>query len=134
MNARNIGLVAVMAMLGIVGIGIGIVAADEGADGWFVDSAMPQYVMSANQNSITIENWGTAPGNVGGLRLITKAGNVGTDVAKLPWTAILRPEPFPTKGVQNNDYKITVAAENLTVGDTVYLTNGVGTYATCVVA
>ena len=130
MSMKTIGMMAIVAMLGIVGIVTAEIGEDSGKD----CGSAPSYVMSATQNSITIENWGTAPGNVGGLRLITKVGNVATDVAKLPWTAILRPEPFPTKGVQNNDYKITVAAENLTVGDTVYSTNGVGNYATCVVA
>ena len=110
----------------------GIVAAKDTGD---ADGAAPLLVMSATQNSITIENWGTAPANVGGLRLITKNGNVGTDVAKMPYCVQLRPEPFPTKGAQNNDYKITVPVTgNLTSGDKVYLTNGVGTYATAVVA
>ena len=91
--------------------------------------------MSATPGSITIENWGTAPANIGGLRLITKNGNVGTDVAKMPYAVQLRPEPFPTKGAQNDDYKITVPVTgNLTSGDKVYLTNGVGTYASAVVA
>ena len=119
---------AVMALV----LASGIVAAEDTGD---ADGAAPLLVMSANQNSITIENWGTAPANVGGLRLITKNGNVGTDVAKMPYCVQLRPEPFPTKGAQNNDYKITVPVTgNLTSGDKVYLTNGVGTYATAVVA
>jgi hypothetical protein len=127
----------IVGMLGVVltlGLMAGIVAAEDDG-GWIVDSAAPLLVMSATQSSITVENWGTAPANVGGLRLITQNGNVGTDVAKMPYTVQLRPEPFPTKGAQNNDYKITVATnQNLTKGDTVYLTNGVGTYATAVVA
>ena len=123
-----------MAIIAIMGMVMGTVVAQDAGDGDF-DGAAPLLVMSANQNSITIENWGTAPAQVGGLRLITKVGNVGTDVATMPWTVYLRPEPFPTKGAQNNDYKITLAAnQNLTKGDTVYLTNGVGNYATAVVA
>ena len=119
---------AVMALV----LASGIAAAEDTGD---ADGAAPLLVMSANLNSITIENWGTAPANVGGLRLITKNGNVGTDVAKMPYCVQLRPEPFPTKGAQNNDYKITVPVTgNLTSGDKVYLTNGVGTYATAVVA
>lgn len=122
-----------MAVIAIVGMVLGTVSAED--DSWLVDSAVPELHMFATQNSITIENWGTAPAQVGGLRLITKVGNVGTDVATMPWTVYLRPEPFPTKGAQNNDYKITLAAnQNLTKGDTVYLTNGVGNYATAVVA
>ena len=120
-----------MAIVAIIGMIVGTAVAED--DSWFVDSAVPELHMSANQNSITIENWGTAPAQVGGLRLITKVGNVGTDVATMPWNVCLRPEPFPTKGAQNNDYKITLAA-NLTIGDKVYLTNGVGNYATAVVA
>ena len=124
------GMAAVIAIMGMV---MGTVAEDAG-DGDF-DGAAPHLVMSASQNSITIENWGTAPAQVGGLRLITKVGNVCTDVATMPWNVCLRPEPFPTKGAQNNDYKITLATnQNLTTGDTVYLTNGVGNYATAVVA
>ena len=122
-----------MAVIAIVGMVLGTVSAED--DSWLVDSAVPELHMFATQNSITIENWGTAPAQIGGLRLITKDGNVGTDVATMPWTVYLRPEPFPTKGAQNNDYKITLAAnQNLTKGDTVYLTNGVGNYATAVVA
>ena len=120
-----------MAVIAIVGMVLGTQTAED--DSWLVDSAVPELHMFATQNSITIENWGTAPAQIGGLRLVTKDGNVGTDVAKMPWNVYLRPEPFPTKGVQNNDYKITVAA-NLTIGDKVYLTNGVGNYATAVVA
>ena len=125
----------IVGMLGVVMalvLASGIVAAEGEGD---FDSAAPVLVMSATQSSITIENWGTAPANIGGLRLITKSGNVGTDVAKMPYAVQLRPEPFPTKGAQNNDYKITVPVTgNLTSGDKVYLTNGVGTYATAVVA
>lgn len=125
----------IVGLLGVVMalvLSSGIVAAEDTGD---ADGAVPLLVMSATQNSITVENWGTAPANVGGLRLITKSGNVGTDVAKMPYCVQLRPEPFPTKGAQNNDYKITVPVTgNLTSGDKVYLTNGVGTYATAVVA
>ena len=126
----------IVGMLGVVMalvLSSGIVAAQDGDSDF--DTAVPVLVMSATPSSITIENWGTAPANVGGLRLITKSGNVGTDVAEMPYCVQLRPEPFPTKGAQNNDYKITVPVTgNLTSGDTVYLTNGVGTYATAVVA
>jgi hypothetical protein len=126
----------IVGMLGVVltlGLMAGIVAAQDGDSDF--DSATPLLVMSATQTSITVENWGTAPANVGGLRLITKNGNVGTDVAKMPYIVQLRPEPFPTKGAQNSNYKITVPVTgNLTSGETVYLTNGVGTYATAVVA
>ena len=129
-----VGLIGVVLTLGLMA---GIVVADDdgGWGSWIVDTAVPEYHMFATQNSITIENWGTAPGNIGGLRLITKSGNVGTDVAEMPYCVQLRPEPFPTKGAQNNDYKITVPVTgNLTSGEMVYLTNGVGTYATAVVA
>ena len=126
----------IVGMLGVVMtlvLAPGIVAAQDGDSDF--DTAVPVLVMSATPSSITIENWGTAPANVGGLRLITKSGNVGTDVAEMPYCVQLRPEPFPTKGAQNNDYKITVPVTgNLTSGDKVYLTNGVGTYATAVVA
>ena len=127
----------IVGMLGVVMtlVALAGIATAEDDGGWFVDSATPLLVMSATQTSITIENWGTAPANVGGLRLITKSGNVGTDVAEMPYCVQLRPEPFPTKGAQNNDYKITVPVTgNLTSGEMVYLTNGVGTYATAVVA
>ena len=126
----------IVGMLGVVMalvLASGIVAAQDGDSDF--DTAVPVLVMSATPSSITIENWGTAPANVGGLRLITKSGNVGTDVAEMPYCVQLRPEPFPTKGAQNNDYKITVPVTgNLTSGEMVYLTNGVGTYATAVVA
>ena len=126
----------IVGMLGVVMtlvLAPGIVAAQDGDSDF--DTAVPVLVMSATPSSITIENWGTAPANVGGLRLITKSGNVGTDVAEMPYCVQLRPEPFPTKGAQNNDYKITVPVTgNLTSGEMVYLTNGVGTYATAVVA
>ena len=126
----------IVGMLGVVMalvLASGIVAAQDGDSDF--DTAVPVLVMSATPSSITIENWGTAPANVGGLRLITKSGNVGTEVAKMPYVVQLRPEPFPTKGAQNNNYKITVPVTgNLTSGETVYLTNGVGTYATAVVA
>lgn len=125
-----IGILALMATMA----GMAMAEGDDNGC-WIVESAVPEYHMTATEHSITIENWGTAPGDVGGLRLITKRGNVGTDVASLPYTKILRPEPFPTKGAQNNNYKITVATnQNLTKGDMVYLTNGVGIYATAIVA
>jgi len=123
---KTIGLVALVAMLGIVGI----VAAQEDTGEGFADGAQAVLVMTANSAGVTIENVGTADASIGGLFLAVD----GQNVANLPWTVILRPEPFIfTKGVQNDNYKTFVAA-NLTAGDTVKLTNGVGTYAECVVA
>ena len=128
----RIGMIGIMAAVMAVGLLSGIVAAEDTGD---ADGAAPLIVMSATPSFITVENWGTAPANVGGLRIITKNGNVGTDVAKMPYCVQLRPEPFPTKGAQNNDYKIVLPViGNITSGETVYLTNGVGNYATAIVA
>ncbi len=120
-----------------IGMVMGIAFADE-ADGT-PDSgnngpAGAILTMTATQNAVTIENIGTAPMDIGGLRLVTKVGNVGTVVGEVPYGTILRPEPFIfTKGLQGNDYKITVEITPLNVWDIVYLTNGVGNYVTAIV-
>ena len=127
MSMKTIGLVAIVAMLGIVGM---VVAQDDSGDGWSADGAQAVLVMTANHAGATIENVGTDYASIGGLYLAVD----GQNVANLPWTVILRPEPFTyTKGNQNDNYKAFVAV-NLTAGNTVVLTNGVGTYASCVVA
>ena len=127
MSMKTIGMVALVAMLGIVGM---VVAQDDSGDGWSADGAQAVLVMTANHAGATIENVGTDYASIGGLYLTVN----DVKVANLPWTVILRPEPFIfTKGVQNDGYKTFVSA-NLTAGDTVKLTNGVGTYASCVVA
>ena len=123
-----LALVAIGIVMGTVSAGeIGV---DSGNDG----PAVPVLKMTATQNSVTIENVGTAPMNIGGLQLITKNGNVGNVVGKMPAIAILNPEPFIfTKGIEGNDYKITVPIQNVTAGDKVYLTNGVGNYLVAIV-
>jgi hypothetical protein len=98
----------------------------------FADGAAPKLVASVSNGMFTLENTGTQPMDVGGLRVLVLDGNRGSTVAKLPYTKILRPEPFIfTKGVLGDTYKITVPC-SANVGDKIIVTNGVGIYARCI--
>jgi len=145
-NYKTIGAILVIAMLSMV-----TATAEETDTVGMPDPIGSKIIMKATPNSITIMNLGTTPRDIGGFRLITKESNGNgafnaVDVAKLPYTKVLAGNPYPeaTDGYDEVQpgyfkYAVTVPAKDscgcpLEVGTKVYLTNGVGTIATAVVA
>ena len=142
MKTRIIGAIFAMAMLSMTGM-----AAADVVDDGMIDPVASNIIMKATPNSITIMNLGTAPRDVGGFQLIVKEDSglgsyIGMDVAILPYIKVLVGNPYPeavdgVDEVQPGYFKFAVTVPTkqvLVVGEKVYLTNGVGTIATAVVA
>jgi hypothetical protein len=140
-----------VAILVIAMLSMAAMAENVDDSGLGFDPVASNIVMKATPDSITIMNLGTAPRDIGGFRLIVKESTrngafVGADIAKLPYTKVLAGNPYP-EAIDGFDevqpgyfkYAVTVPASTscgcpLDVGTKIYLTNGVGTIATAVVA
>lgn len=116
-------LVVLMALVAMVSM---VVAEDEGQD-----VGGPVLKMSCINGTMTIENVGTAYSDIGALWIAVDGKYIGVDV---PNGIVLAPNPFIfTKDINARNYKWTTSI-NVTPGQSVSLTNGVGNYASCISA
>jgi hypothetical protein len=129
MKIQNVIIGALMALVMLAGLVMAEDISGEAVNAGF--SSTPCLKMIATPNSITLDNSGTAPIDVGGLKIVVKDGSVGREVAKMPFTKILTGNPYPfARDPYPWTYKCIVqTTETLTPGTVVILTNGVGTWA-----
>ena len=110
---------------------VGVVFGDDEGESW--DAAGPSLVMTANETSFTIKNVGTAPADIGGAVVMDENNTI---LATMSYNFVLDPNPFKLDGLwQTAPGRWQYSAKvNASPGMKLRLTNGVGTYAACVVA
>lgn len=118
-------LIGLVMALGIV-LGLGMASLDGGED-----LATSNLVANVAGNMFTVANLGTGPSvDIGGARIMV--GN--TLLGRLPYRVVLGPNPFKYVTADDQpltyDWKIVVPITgNISSGDVIRVTNGVGVYA-----
>ena len=126
---RTFGL-ALVAMLALIGCAL---AEDDGA---FVDPVAPLLKMTADAtaDTVTIENWGTAPDDIGTGKIVSLPG--GEVLLSLPYTVKLWENPFTFSRYIDmpRQFRVTYSVPGIEPGDKLGLQFNVGYKAKCVAA
>jgi len=133
MMRKTFGL-ALVAMLATVGWALAEDAAVD--DGAFVDPVAPLLKMTADaaKDTVTIENWGTAPDDIGTGKIVSLPD--GETLLSLPYTVKLWENPFTFSRYVDmpRTFRVTYQVPGIEPGDNLGLAFNVGYKCKCVAA
>lgn len=128
---KTILAIALAALVALVGIAMADDASDYG-----IDPAAPLLKMTADAGSdtVTIENWGTAPDDIGTGKIVSLPS--GKALLDLPYVVKLWENPFTFSRYIDmpRQFKVTYSVPGIEPGDKLGLQFNVGYKCKCVAA